>query len=405
MTAHVPPRVLIAITQSELGGAQRYVLRVAQDLVRRGAYVAIACGQTGPLTDAASALGIDTHVIPTLVRPIRPWSDLRATIAFARLVKRGRFDVVHVNSTKAGIVGRLAARIAGTKTIFFTVHGLVLNEPMPKPMFACYWLMEWIGARCTTRLFAVSEADRAALVRYRIASDSRIAVIHNGIAPSAGSSALDAEAKRNARMNLGIDEQASVIGTVANFYRTKALDLLIESAPALIARHPDLYVCIVGDGPERRRLELRIAALGLEDRILRPGMRDDARSLLPAFDVFVLPSRKEGLPLALLEAMDAGLPVVVTRVGGMPEVVTNDCGFVVAGESASELGEALLTLIEDPATARRLGLAAHNRVRSHFSEGEMLASIAAEYAAAMRSIAAESIPWNVEGHAYEPNDR
>lgn len=386
------PRVLLVITQSELGGAQLYVLKVARDLTRRGASVVIVCGQDGPLVSAARADGIDVRVLPYLVRPIRPMTDLRAIVHLWRLIRTGRFTIVHLNSTKAGVVGRLAARFAGADIVFFTVHGLVLNEPMSKAAFALYWILERIGAMATTRLIAVSEADRAALLRYRIARPDKIAVVQNGVPTSWESDAHVQNSRALARARLGIPETVRVVGTVANYYRTKALDVLIEAVPDLIKGEPDIIVMIVGDGAERSNIEAQIDRLDLRHRIRLVGSLPDVMDILPAFDVFVLPSRKEGLPMALLEAMAAGLPVVVTRVGGMPEVVTLDCGRIVEPEDARALASAVREILDDRMAALQCGRAGRARVAAKFSEHRMLEETAQIYDSELRRVGAASFP-------------
>lgn len=405
MMPSVEPRILLVITQSDIGGAQRYVVTLARDLAKRGASVTIASGQPGPMIDEAASAGINTLVVPSLVRPIRLPTDLRAIVELTRLIRRGKFDVVHLNSTKAGIVGRIAARLAGVKIVFFTVHGLVLNEPLSRPSFVLYWLLEWAGARLSTRIFASSDADRIALQRLHIARDERVTVIRNGIALTRDSGVPGVVAKRVARAALGIPEHGAVVGTVANLYRTKALDVLIEAAPLVVERHPGVKICIVGEGHERSQLEAKIACLGLNGRVILLGGLTNPREILPAFDLFVLPSRKEGLPFALLEAMDASLPTVATRVGGVPEVITDDCGLLVEKEDPTALAQALLALLENPDLARELGTAARRRIQTKFNEDSMLEQTASVYWSELDRLAPHMMPLLKEGHAYEHDDR
>lgn len=369
-----PPRVLLLVTQSELGGAQRYVLLLATHLKRQGYDLVVGCGEGGELIDALNAASIETYILPSMVRDIRPTTDLRALSDLVKFIRDHKFDVVHCNSTKAGMIGRLAARLARAPIVLYTVHGCVLNEPMSRPLFLIYWAIERVMATMTSRIIAVSEYDRETLLRYRIAPASRIATIPNGIPPGLPPENQRDVYRHRMREQLGIPEEALVVGTIANFYRTKALDVLLHAMARAADEHQNLQLVLVGDGQERPSIERLIRELGLEDRVVLTGQLPEGRRLLPAFDIFVLASRKEGLPLALLEAMAAGLPVIVTQVGGMPEVVDHGhAGLTVPPEDPEELAAAMLDLISSPELAATLGRDARQRVLSHFTDEHMLA--------------------------------
>lgn len=366
-------RALLVITQSEMGGAQQYVRMVATGMLRQGITPVVACGGNGELVTSLRSQGIEVHVLPSMVRPIRPLTDIRAVRDLVAIMHKGNFDIVHCNSTKAGIVGRVAARLARVPLVFYTIHGCVLNEPMSRLNFLIYWGMEFIASPFTTRMIAVSHQDRDAMIRYRVAPASRITVIENGIDPGPEPGDFRKQRSAAARARLGLADSTLVVGTTANFYPTKALDVLIRSMAIIAARRPDVQLVIVGDGAERPMLERLVDELGLKANVSLPGQIPDARELLPAFDIFALSSRKEGLPLALLEAMAAGLPVVVTDAGGMANVVEpGTAGVVVPREDPDRLAQAILDILGNPRLATRLGQAARARVASIYTEERMV---------------------------------
>lgn len=367
-----PPRVLLLITQSDLGGAQRYVLMLAEALQHHGYHPVVGCGEGGELIDALDQRGVERRIFPALVREIRPGRDLRALFELVAYMRAERFALVHCNSTKAGFIGRIAARIARVPAVFYTVHGCVLNEPMSRLNFLLYWFLEWSAGLLTTQFIAVSQRDRATLRRYHLAPDRKIAVIPNGIDPGPPPWATRARQRAEAREMLGLPPDAIVIGTIANFYQTKALDVLLHATALVADEQPALRLVIVGDGPERPLVERLISELSLHERVTLTGQVVDGRQLLPGFDQFVLASRKEGMPLALLEAMAAGLPVIVTSVGGMPEVVNyGHAGLIIPPEDPEELAAAILDLIASPDLAETLGREARERVESTFTEQRM----------------------------------
>lgn len=374
------PRVLLLVTQSEMGGAQRYVLTLALALRDASYRVVVACGEGGELIDVLMGQGIETKIFPALVRDINARDDIRALCQLVRYLRSERFDLIHCNSTKAGIVGRIAARFAKTPHVYYTVHGCVLNEPMPRHRFFMYWTLEWLTALVTTRLIAVSQLDRSTLLSFRVAPDRKISVIPNGITTGTLADTNDLNQRTIARSSLHLPLDAVVVGTIANFYPTKALEVLIHATAIVADEYPKLRLVIIGDGPERPKMERLVRELGLGERVFMPGQIPDGRHLLPAFDQFVLASRKEGMPLALLEAMEAGLPVIVTNVGGMPEVVDNgQAGLIVPAEDPEELAAAILDVIANPDLARTLGRKAHERVIAHFTAQKMTARTIDEY--------------------------
>lgn len=369
-------RLLIAVTQSERGGAQRYVYTLATALPAEWFEVRVVCGPGGPLIEQLRAAGIETVVLPGLVRPIAPRQDWTALQSLRREIERFQPHIVHCNSSKMGLLGRLAARLSGTPAIFYTAHGFVLSEPLSPPARVVYWLAEKIGSWAGHHTIAVSEADRRLALRYRLTPANTITTIYNGLASPA--------VVGRHRAEFGLPAAGPLVGTVANFYPTKGLAFFIQAAAELRRQVPGIHFAIVGDGEQRPLLEQMIASDGLEETVTLCGRRDDADQIAGCFDVFVISSVKEGLPFALLEAMHQARPIVATRVGGIPEVLVDGVGLLVEPANPEQLCQAVVRLLSNPAAARAMGEAARQRVTKAFSQEQMIEATLGLYRRALR---------------------
>ncbi len=370
--------ILYVITDSDGGGAQRYVLDLARRF--RGA---VASGGDGPLLGAARAAGLKTFTVKNLKRAIDPVSDAFAVRELAGIIRAEKPDLVHANSSKAGGVAALACRLTKTPNVY-TAHGFVFNEPLPAPVLGFYRFVERFASRFRDRIIAVSEADRMSALQNRICSEERITVVHNGIAPTPFFS------RDQARELLGVPAGQLAAVTVANFYQTKGLDVLLaataELPPAFRER---LHWYVIGDGPLRNPLHEQIARARLHQVHLL-GSYTEAARFLHGFDLFVLPSRKEGFPYALLEALAAGLPIVATDVGGCREAI-GDAGVLVPPENPGELAAAVAELAADESRRKKLAAAALER-----SKQFTLERMAGETEAVYRQVLAARAEPNAE---------
>ena len=375
-------RVLLVITQSELGGAQKYVLQVGRALVDAGNEVVLAAGGDGQLLEQASEYGIATVGLHDMIRDVSPARDLRALWSLYGLIRKTKCDIVHCNSTKAGLLGRIAAFAAGVPSVF-TVHGLVLSEPMTGLQRLLYTLVEWLVGRISGEIITVSEEDRKAVLRYHLSPPRKVRTVHNGIEDLTQVSSRDVFC-----LNSVLDHHPAkvVVSVVANFYATKGLTYLMESI-ALLARDDDCPLfLLVGDGPQRDELDSLIREYGIDAHVLLLGQRSDALEIMHESDFCVLPSVKEGLPFVLLEAMALGKPVVATTVGGIPEVVESGIDGILVPPAAPEpLAEAVRTLASDPQLVQTMGQAAQIKVREHFSLEVMLCRTMEVYEAVLQS--------------------
>jgi glycosyltransferase involved in cell wall biosynthesis len=344
------PRVLLLITLAEVGGAQTYVASLLPALAGRFEVTVAAHGE-GPLREAAAEAEVRFVHLQHVRRPINPWRDLAGLLELARLLRRERPDILHASSSKAGVLGRLAAALVGIPIRIFTVHGWAFAAHSGFTSTLYRWADRAIRP-LTTVTVCVSENERAA-----------------GMA--AGTcSAWDSVVIRNAVPFDGIprarhDRETPILVSVGRLKAPKDFATLLSALAAL----PDaaFEAVIAGEGPNRPMLEAEIERLDIGDRVRLLGERRDVPELLGAADVFVLSSRSEGFPVSVLEAMVAGLPVVASRVGGVAELVEEgETGLLVAPGNSEELTAALGRVLADRELRCRLGAAGRERVEQHF---------------------------------------
>jgi len=350
-------RVLLVITRLELGGAQRVVLHTARRLDRGAFEVALAYGP-GDLLDPEAAAIDDLRLfeVPSLVRPVRPISDLRAARDLRRVIRSFQPDVVHTHSSKAGILGRFAAHREKVPAVVHTVHGFGFTPLQPPPMRFAFRTVEKALARWTDHFITVSESDRRRGVESRLFASDRATVIRAGIDLAAY---RGASGGAGVRRHFKIPEGAPLVTQVGNFKPQKAPLDFVRVASAVAAERPDAWFVMVGDGPLRPAAEDLARSLGVADRVVFSGWWDDVPALLDATTVAVLTSVHEGLPCSVVEALAAGVPVVATGVDGTVEVVrSGDNGYLAPVGDIAALAGAVCRVIGDPAERARLAASA-----------------------------------------------
>jgi glycosyltransferase involved in cell wall biosynthesis len=366
-------RVLQVVLTLSPGGTQRLVI----DLVTRLAPVvhATVCCLDAPGEWARELAAHGVDVIP-LHRPpgFRPGLGLR----IARIAARRQVELIHCHHYSPFVYGRIAALLRPGVRLVFTEHGLFEAPPPSRRRVLANRLL----GRLPGATFAVSADLRARMVAEGFPA-ARVGVIPNGIEPGAAPGEAD---RAEARRALGIGPGRFVVGTVARLDPVKDLPSLVHGFAALRREVAEAALVIVGDGPDRARVEDAARAAALGDAVVFTGTRTGARRLLAGFDVYANTSTREGVSLAILEAMAAALPVVATRVGGTPEVIEDGAsGVLVPARAAEAVGAALLALARDPARRAALGAGARRRVEDRFTLDRM----AGRYLRAYRGLPAE----------------
>jgi glycosyltransferase involved in cell wall biosynthesis len=385
----MPARIrVLQILEATTGGTRRHLVDLARHLdpTRFELHLAVSTRRDPDFLDDLRLLrerGLEATVVPML-RAIRPWHDLPAFLRLRRLIAALRPDIVHTHSSKAGFLGRLAARQVGTPAVVHTPHVFPFQMAVSPALQALYRVLERRAARWADRIACVCEQERREALRLRIAAPDRLVVIPNGVeAPIEPPTPADRLTQRRA---LGLAPDGLVVGMVARFTRQKGHADLLAALPAVFRREPGARVVLVGDGELRAALERDIAARGFRGQVTIVGAREDAARCYPAFDVTALPSLWEGMPYALLDAMAHGSAIVATTVGGVPEAIKDgQSGLLVPPSAPDRLADALTALLADPALRARLGEAARRTVQKQFRLPEMIRMTAELYAHATRT--------------------
>ena len=362
-----------------MGGPALHVSYLSAGLRNRGYETTLVAGSVSrgeqSMAYVAEELGVPVVTIPHLHREISPLRDLLATARLARIMRSERPTILHTHTAKAGAVGRMAALLAGRARppiIVHTFHGHVLRGYFGRFWTGVFRLLERMLARITDALVAVSPEVRDELVALGVAPASKFRVIRLGIALDTRIQA-DEAARAETRRVMGIPDGRFVVGWIGRMTGVKRTDVLLHGFRTLREDGIDAVLCMVGDGPDRESVEQLADELGIVRDCLFTGYQEDVGPFFAAFDVFVLTSGNEGTPVTAIEALAAGCPVVATRVGGVPDVVTDgEDGFLVSPAAVDELAGRLADLARDPDLRARMGASGRARMRTRYAVDRLI---------------------------------
>lgn len=377
------PRVAHVITRLIVGGAQENTLASVVELRRRGRFDAdLILGPTygpeGTLVPEARRLGVEPRLIRSLRREVNPLLDPVALGALTLMFRRDQYDIVHTHSSKAGVLGRIAARAARVPAIVHTVHGWGFNERQPLLVNRTFTAAERWCAGFTNVLVTVTPRDTEVGLALGIGRPAQYTTIRSGI--DVAHFRTPHRSRQEVRSELGLSTDAPVVASVMRLVPQKAPLDFIDAAGRLLREIPDARILIVGDGPLRQTAEARCRALGIRKPFVFTGLRTDVPDLLAASDVLALASLWEGLPRVIPQAMAAGLPVVATAVAGNAEAVADGVtGILVPPRDPAALGTALAAVLADRARGKAMGAAGRARV-DEFSVDRMVNDLEALYA-------------------------
>jgi len=366
-------KIFYLITKGNFGGAQRYVYELATGLPRTDFDITIVMGEGTGLAEKFQSANIKTVKINSLKRDVKISDEIKSFWKIWRLFLKERPQVIHLNSSKIGGLGALAGRLAGVPKIIFTVHGLAHNEDRPVWQKFLIKFSHWVSMILCHKIITVSGSLKNQISNWP-GLKNKITVINNGL-PN-----LKFFEKTVARRELCPNHNDKFwIGTVSELHKNKGLDYLIEAFAGVVrtllgdSLGWSLNLMIIGDGEERAHLEKLIKDKRMEDRIFLLGKIPDARVYLKAFDIFTLTSRTEALPYSLLEAGAAGLPVIASEIGGIPEIITDpELGILVPVGNIEEIKKSLLFLIKKPKYRQLSGANLKRRVLENFSAKRMV---------------------------------
>lgn len=389
MNKYNKTKVLYVITKSGWGGAQRYVYDMATSISKNGYEAVVAFGDSqaktirskasNSLEDKLESAGIRTISIPNLERDINIFSEWKVFFDLIKIFKTERPDVVHLNSSKIGGLGTLAGRLGGVKSVIFTAHGWAYKEDRGFISRQIIKFLSWLTVIFSHKTITVSKDDYKTAPK--LFTKKKIKTIHNGIneIKFKEKSAARKELKKYTEFRSNLNKSLW-IGTISELHRNKGLPFVIRAVHSLAKKGYDISFFIIGDGEERIRLQRFIERLELEDRVFLTGHINKASELLSAFDIFTLTSMKEGLPYVLLEAGLAGLPVVATKTGGIPEIIENmKSGILVHPKNALEIERALSFLIDFKNKRESFGNTLQEKVEKGFTLEQMVAETVTTY--------------------------
>lgn len=388
-------KVLFVITQSEIGGAQRFFLELLPRLNPEKYEIAIAVGSDSSpsqeFTNSITKLGFKIFNLNCLQRNpgFLLFKDWRAVFELRKLIKSFRPDTLFLNSSKAGFIGSLATVFpfklktenCNLKTIY-RIGGWTFNDPWPWWKKKFWILLEKISAHWKNLIIVNNQHDLEQARQLKIGSLEKTILIHNGLDPYRLEFLEKEEAKikifeKAIKTSGSIFQTKTMVGTIANLYPSKDLENLIETAD-LLKEKEDLIFVVIGDGPLKESLKFKVENLKLGQKVFLLGHLENASQYLPAFDIFLLPSVKEGFPWAVLEAMSAKLPVIATRVGAVPEIIEDGKnGFLVEPSHPEQIAPKIEELLKNDYLQKKMGIQGHQTVLFKFSLEKMVKEIEA----------------------------
>lgn len=373
MDNSIKPKILYLVTKSNWGGAQKYVFELANFAKEQNYDVVVGLGGEGALKDELEKNHIKTIPINSLKRDVSIFKEFLVLFKILDILKKEKPDTVHLNSSKIGGIGSLACRLVGVKNIIYTAHGWAFNEELNIISKIFRIISSWLTILFCTSVIVLSEKEKKQVVSWPFSFKNKIKVISLGIKSF---ESIDKDESRNSFTK--IDKNTTWVGTIAELHKNKGLDIAID-AFSKIKNHAANFI-IIGEGEERENLNLQIKSLNLEDKVFLIGKVDNAASFIKAFDIFLISSRKEGLPFVLLEAGLAEVPVITTNVGGIPEIIKNKYnGILIEPKDYNEIVSAVDFLIGNPAEAKKYTENLKKDIQEKFSFDKMVSNTIALY--------------------------
>ena len=376
-------KVCHVITRMIVGGAQENTLLSCAGLLENGHDVTLVTGPSpgpeGELLSRSCPKGLKIIEVPELVRQLSPLTDWRAYRRLREIFRQERFDVVHTHASKAGIVGRLAARKEGIPYVVHTVHGQAFFKGQFFLLNWAYILAERIAARHCDRIYAVAQAMIEQCVAAKVAPREKYEVVYSGMDLEAF---LNAKPEPELRTSLGIPDGSPVVGCIARLFPLKGHDKLIEAAPAIIREVPDVRFLLVGNGILRDSLEAKIREMGIEKHFVFTGLVSPSEvcRYTALMDVLAHLSLREGLPRVAVQALASAVPVVAYPLDGTPEVVIDgETGRLCRVGDAAEIAARIIELLRDRKLREEMGRRGQEAVKTKFDWRRMSRILEEDY--------------------------
>ena len=380
-------KVLHIITRLDKGGSAENTFLTVKGLDKEKYDVTL---MSGPVEDASQErrtqveeYGIRYIHLPVLVRNIHMVYDLIALFKIYRFLAKEKFDVVHTHTSKAGLLGRFAAKLAGTPLVVHTPHGHIFYGYFRRLKTKMFIRLEKIASRMTNKIVALTDREKSDYITHKIVREGKCIVIHSGIELDRYRE-LTIEEKNKLKKEIGIPEDAMVVGTAGRLISVKGPEFMIKASQHISLESPETYLVFAGDGPLKEDLQTLAKETGTDKNIIFLGWRDDVPRILSVFDIFLLPSLNEGMGRVLAEAMALGKPIVASNVGGIPDLVIHGKnGYLVPPQNPEELAKYTQLLLEDKDKREKMGRAG-KEMASGFTHEAMVQKIARLYEELMK---------------------
>ncbi len=361
----------------------RFLLLDHIQALQAAGYEVVAICSPGPWVEQLRRMGINVETVE-MARELAPIRDLQSLLALRRCFRRHGFDVVHTHTPKAGLIGPLAARLAGVPKVVHTIHGLLFHDRMPRWRRWLFWLPERFTASCAKYLLSQSREDVEVALRTHLCRPGKIEWLGNGIDVESFAPARVGAAGWELRRSLGIADSDFVVGSVGRLVYDKGFGELFAAAESITAAHPEVKFVVIGPEEHGQQNDAvpaaRLAALQAKGAVRFLGWRNDTPQCYAMMDLFVLPSHREGVPRACMEASASGLPVIATDIRGCREVVKHgETGLLVPVRDPVALAAAIERLRSDRSLARAMGEAGRRHIVANFNHQQVLDRLLAFY--------------------------
>ncbi len=372
-------KILHIITRLDAGGSATNTIETVARLDKTKYEVFLISGRTydpdGNIARELKDREIDYVFIDDLRRDISLWRDIKAFVQLYRIIAIGNYDLVHTHSSKAGILGRWAAWLAGVKHIIHTPHGHIFYGYFNRVVTSFFILLERVTALITEKIVCLTNIGASDHIRFKIADKQKFVTIYSGIDINLFRQACPADIDK-VKEGLGIAPGDFVFGTVTRLEPVKGNRFLISAFASILNEFQDLKLLIIGDGSQRSVLEKQCQEFGISEHVIFAGIREDVPSLFYIMDVFVLPSINEGMGRAIIEAMVCGRPVIASATGGIPELVRDGIdGVLVPPADVQRLAEAMKEFVSNPDKVKIMGGSARQRAGDRFGIDRMVEDI------------------------------
>lgn len=366
-------KILFLITKSHWGGAAKYIYDLASRIDRENFEVCFAAGGKGPLKEKIEELGFTYFEIKHFERKISFIGEIFSFFEILKIFSQVKPDIIHVNSSKAGGVCGVAAfiyKLSGHKlTKIFTAHGWAFHESRPKWQLFLIRLASRATSLFYDKVICITSFDYNSSLRYRIASKKKLVLIHNGIDTS-----IKFIPAKKAREKLNLSPDATLFVSLAEWIRNKGIDILIEGFSPVLKNNKNFNLVLIGSGenPDKAKVEEWVEKNNIYKQTVMIDFLPEAARYLKAFDVFVFPSRKEGLSYALMEASLAQLPIIATAVGGNYDIIDSDkTGILIPSGKPEILSKTIEKVMNNLPFYKKMGKRAKEKIENNFSIARM----------------------------------